>query len=46
MITVAAIGVVAGRALLRLVPERVLHRVAAVVFAALSVFFLLDAATG
>jgi putative Ca2+/H+ antiporter (TMEM165/GDT1 family) len=45
MLTVAAIGVVAGRALLRVVPERVLHKVAAVVFAALAVYFLFVAFT-
>jgi putative Ca2+/H+ antiporter (TMEM165/GDT1 family) len=45
MLTVAAIGVIAGRALLRLVPERTLHRVAAAVFAALAVFFLVEAMT-
>jgi len=43
MVSVAAIGVVAGRSLLRVVPARVLHRVAAVVFAVLAVFFLIDA---
>jgi putative Ca2+/H+ antiporter (TMEM165/GDT1 family) len=43
MITVSAIGVVAGRGLLRVVPERFLHRAAAVVFAALSVLFFVSA---
>jgi Ca2+/H+ antiporter, TMEM165/GDT1 family len=43
MITVSAIGVVAGRALLRVLPERILQRAAAVVFAALSVLFFLTA---
>jgi Ca2+/H+ antiporter, TMEM165/GDT1 family len=43
MITVSAIGVVAGRALLRVVPERILHRAAAVVFAALSALFFVTA---
>ncbi|MET0146108.1 MAG: TMEM165/GDT1 family protein [Ilumatobacteraceae bacterium] len=36
MVTVAAIGVVAGRALLRVIPERILRRAAAGVFAALA----------
>ncbi len=43
MISVSAIGVVAGRALLRVLPERLLHRAAAVVFAALSVLFFITA---
>jgi putative Ca2+/H+ antiporter (TMEM165/GDT1 family) len=43
MITVSAIGVVAGRTLLRVVPERLLHRAAAVVFAILSVLFFITA---
>jgi putative Ca2+/H+ antiporter (TMEM165/GDT1 family) len=43
MITVSAIGVVAGRALLRVLPERILQRAAAVVFAALSVLFFITA---
>jgi putative Ca2+/H+ antiporter (TMEM165/GDT1 family) len=43
MITVSAIGVVAGRALLRVVPERILHRAATVVFAALSALFFVTA---
>ena len=43
MISVSAIGVVAGRALLRVVPERVLHRAAAVVFATLAVVFFINA---
>ena len=43
MVSVAAIGVIAGRSLLRVVPARVLHRIAALVFAALAVFFLVDA---
>jgi putative Ca2+/H+ antiporter (TMEM165/GDT1 family) len=43
MITVSAIGVIAGRALLQVVPERLLHRAAAVVFAALSVLFFITA---
>jgi Ca2+/H+ antiporter, TMEM165/GDT1 family len=37
MITVAAIGVVAGRALLRVLPEHTLRKVAAVIFAVLSI---------
>lgn len=45
MATVAAIGTVAGRTLLRLVPARVLHRVAAVLFGALAVYFLYAAIT-
>ncbi len=43
MITVAAIGVVAGRTLLRVIPVRTLHRIAAGVFAVLSIVFLVDA---
>ena len=43
MICVSAIGVIAGRALLRVVPERVLHRTAAVVFAVLAVVFFVNA---
>jgi putative Ca2+/H+ antiporter (TMEM165/GDT1 family) len=43
MISVAAIGVAAGRTLLRVVPARALHRAAAVVFAVLAVVFLVDA---
>jgi putative Ca2+/H+ antiporter (TMEM165/GDT1 family) len=43
MISVSAIGVVAGRALLRVLPERLLHRAAAVVFAALAVLFFITA---
>jgi putative Ca2+/H+ antiporter (TMEM165/GDT1 family) len=46
MITVSAVGVVAGRALLRVVPERLLHRAAAVVFAALAVLFFITAVNG
>lgn len=46
MVSVAAIGVVAGRSLLRVVPARVLHRIAAAVFAALAVFFVIDAIAG
>ena len=43
MISVSAIGVIAGRALLRVVPERILHRAAAVVFAILAVVFFVNA---
>jgi Ca2+/H+ antiporter, TMEM165/GDT1 family len=43
MITVSAIGVLAGRALLRVLPERLLHRAAAVVFATLAVVFFINA---
>ena len=43
MISVSAIGVLAGRALLRVVPERVLHRAAAIVFATLAVVFFVNA---
>ena len=46
MVSVAAIGVVAGRSLLRVVPATVLHRIAAVVFGGLAVFFLIDAIAG
>jgi Ca2+/H+ antiporter, TMEM165/GDT1 family len=43
MTIVSAIGVLAGRALLRVLPERLLHRVAAVVFGALAVVFFVNA---
>ena len=43
MISVSAFGVLAGRALLRVVPERILHRAAAVVFAILAVVFFVNA---
>ena len=43
MLTVAAIGVVAGQSLLRVLPERVLRRVAAVIFATLAVVALVSA---
>jgi len=43
MISVAAIGVMAGRTLLRVVPPKVLHTAAATVFAALAVVFAVDA---
>lgn len=46
MVSVAAIGVVAGRNLLRVVPARILHRIAALVFATLAVAFAIDAAAG
>jgi putative Ca2+/H+ antiporter (TMEM165/GDT1 family) len=43
MISVSAIGVLAGRTLLRVFPERLLHRAAAVVFATLAVVFFVNA---
>ena len=43
MITVAGIGAAAGQALLRVLPERMLHRIAAVIFGILSVVFLISA---
>jgi putative Ca2+/H+ antiporter (TMEM165/GDT1 family) len=43
MISVSAIGVLAGRALLRVLPERLLHRAAAIVFATLAVVFFVNA---
>jgi putative Ca2+/H+ antiporter (TMEM165/GDT1 family) len=43
LISVSTIGVLAGRALLRVLPERLLHRAAALVFAALAVLFLVAA---
>jgi Ca2+/H+ antiporter, TMEM165/GDT1 family len=43
MISVSAIGVLFGRALLRVIPERLLHRAAAVVFGILAVFFFVNA---
>jgi putative Ca2+/H+ antiporter (TMEM165/GDT1 family) len=43
MISVSAIGVVAGRGLLRVLPARLLHRGAAVVFATLAIVFFVDA---
>ena len=43
MVTVAAIGVVAGQSLLRVLPERILRRVAAAIFATLAVFALVSA---
>jgi Ca2+/H+ antiporter, TMEM165/GDT1 family len=43
MVTVAAIGVVAGQSLLRVLPERVLRRVAAAIFATLAVVALVTA---
>jgi Ca2+/H+ antiporter, TMEM165/GDT1 family len=46
MVSVAAIGVAAGRSLLRIIPASVLHRIAAVVFAGLAAFFLVDAIAG
>ncbi|MDQ3468839.1 MAG: TMEM165/GDT1 family protein [Actinomycetota bacterium] len=44
MVTVAAIGVLAGRALLRVLPERLLRRAAAGVFALLAVVAAVSAA--
>ena len=46
MITVAAIGVVAGRALLRVLPEHTLRKVAAVIFAVLSTVALVAVVRG
>ena len=46
MITVAGIGVIAGRALLRVLPERILRRVAAVIFALLAVLAVVAAVRG
>jgi putative Ca2+/H+ antiporter (TMEM165/GDT1 family) len=46
MVTVAAIGVVAGRSLQRVLPERVLRRVAALIFATLAVVALVSAIRG
>lgn len=46
MITVAGIGVFAGRALLRVLPERVLRKIAAGIFAALSILALVAAIRG
>ncbi len=43
MVTVAAIGVVAGQSLLRVLPERILRRVAAAIFATLAVVALISA---
>ncbi len=43
MVLVAAVGVVAGRALLRVVPASVLQRIAAAVFAVLAIVFVVDA---
>lgn len=43
MVTVAAIGVVAGQSLLRILPERILRKVAATIFATLSVVALVSA---
>jgi putative Ca2+/H+ antiporter (TMEM165/GDT1 family) len=46
MVTVAATGVVAGQSLLRVLPERVLRRVAALIFATLAVVALVSAIRG
>ncbi|MET0579665.1 MAG: TMEM165/GDT1 family protein [Ilumatobacteraceae bacterium] len=43
MITVAGIGVIAGRALLRVLPERILRKVAAVIFGLLAVLAVVSA---
>jgi putative Ca2+/H+ antiporter (TMEM165/GDT1 family) len=43
MITVAGIGAAAGQALLRVLPERLLHRIAAVIFGVLALVFLISA---
>ncbi len=43
MITVAGIGAAAGQALLRVLPERLLHRIAALIFGALAVVFAVAA---
>jgi putative Ca2+/H+ antiporter (TMEM165/GDT1 family) len=43
MVTVAAIGVVAGQSLLRVLPERVLRRIAAAIFATLAAIALVSA---
>jgi putative Ca2+/H+ antiporter (TMEM165/GDT1 family) len=46
MLTVAAIGVVAGQSLLRVLPERLLRKIAAVIFAALAVLAATSAIRG
>jgi putative Ca2+/H+ antiporter (TMEM165/GDT1 family) len=46
MLTVAAIGVVAGQSLLRILPERLLRKIAAVIFAALAVVAAVAAIRG
>lgn len=43
MVSVAAVGTLAGRALLRVMPEPLLQRVAAVIFAGLAVTFAVSA---
>jgi len=45
MVSVAALGVIAGRALLRIMPEHLLRRIAAVIFAVLSLVAGWSAAT-
>jgi len=45
MVSVAALGVIAGRALMRIMPEHLLRRVAAVLFAVLSIVAGWSAAT-
>jgi Ca2+/H+ antiporter, TMEM165/GDT1 family len=46
MVTVAAIGVLAGQSLLRVLPERLLRRVAAAIFAVLAVLAAVAAIRG
>ena len=46
MMTVAAIGVIAGRALLRVLPERVLRKVAAGIFGVLAILAAVAAVRG
>lgn len=45
MASVAAVGTLAGRALLRVLPEQLLHRIAAAIFAILAVIFAVAALT-
>jgi putative Ca2+/H+ antiporter (TMEM165/GDT1 family) len=46
MVTVAAIGVLAGQSLLRVLPERLLRKVAAGIFATLAVLAAVAAIRG
>ena len=46
MVTVAAIGVIAGRALLRVIPERILRKVAAGIFSLLAVLAVVELIRG
>jgi putative Ca2+/H+ antiporter (TMEM165/GDT1 family) len=46
MVTVAAIGVLAGQSLLRVLPERLLHKIAAGIFAILAVLAAVAAIRG